>query len=112
LGKGFAKGLKQRLVEENPQLRRLKNHRIAHDECRDQGGEGFIKRVIEGAHAENHAKRRAANLPDHTLLDNKTGRKPVQILQGINGVPDVVDCPVKLLFGIRQRFSYLPHLEF
>jgi hypothetical protein len=71
-GKGIPKGPKKWLVEQNPQFRWLENHSIAHDECWNQGREGFIERVVEGSHAEHHAERRTTNLPDHALLDNET----------------------------------------
>ncbi len=44
----------------------------------------------------------------HTLIVEGE-KERVQVFQGINRVPDVINRPVKLLFGIRQRFPDLPH---
>ena len=48
---GIPECLQQWLVKQNTQFRWLEYHRIAHDECGDQGRKGFIERVVEGAHA-------------------------------------------------------------
>ena len=70
--KRIAEGLEERLMQQYTKLGWLENHGIAHDQRRDQGRECLIERIIERPHAQHHAQRRAPDLADHSLLDDKS----------------------------------------
>ena len=109
--KGGRKGVEQRRVQQHAVPGRLENDGVAHQQRRNQRGEGLVEGVVVGPHAQHHAQRTAADLRDEPLLDGEARRGAVELLERLHGVPDVLHRPVEFLPRIGQRFPDLPHQQ-
>ena len=106
--KGRGEGGEERLEEEDAVLRRLEDHRVAHDERGDERCEGLVEGIVVGAHAERDAQGGAAHLghdPLH-LLEARAG--PVELLDRRERVADIRDGAVKLLLAVGAALADLP----
>ena len=106
-----AKGLEQRADQQHAELGRLEHHGIAHDQRRDQGGEGLVQRVVVGPHAQGHAQRHAADLAEGVLLQLEATGAAIQLLERTYGVDDVVAGAVELLLRILEVLADFPHQQ-
>ncbi len=98
-------------MEESAEPRRLEDDGVPHDQRGDQRREGLVERVVERPHAEDDAERGAAHLRRDSLLDREARGRPVEVLQRLDRVADVVDRPVELLAGVGEALADLPHQE-
>nr|GFD19556.1 hypothetical protein [Tanacetum cinerariifolium] len=57
-----AEGFEQRTDQQHAELGGLEHHGVAHDQRRNQGGEGFVQRVVVRPHAQGDAQRDTTNL--------------------------------------------------
>ena len=109
LRKGAAERLEQRMEQQRAVPRRLEHHGVAHDQRRDQRGEGLVERIVVRPHAQHDAERGAPDLPDRAFDDVEARVAVVELLQGLDGRPDVVDRAVELLLGVGLALADLPH---
>ncbi|MNT11177.1 hypothetical protein D3C72_1460450 [compost metagenome] len=107
-----AEGFEQWPDQQHTKLGRFEHHGVAHDQCRDQGGECLVQRVVVGAHAQRHAQRSATDLTQGVLLELKTAGAAIKFLEGINGVDDVVAGTVELFLRILEVLADFPHQQF
>ena len=109
LREGVLEGLEQRMEQQGAEPRRLEHHGVAHDEGRDQRGEGLVERIVVRSHAQHDPERGAPDLPDRAFDDQEARVAVVEFLQGVDGGADVVDGAVELLLGVRLGLADLPH---
>ena len=93
-----AKRLQQRANQQHAELGRLEHHGVAHDQRRDQRGEGLVQRVVVRPHAQGHAQWGATDLAEGALFQLEAAGAAVQVLEGVDGVDDVVAGAVEFLF--------------
>ncbi|MNP25128.1 hypothetical protein D3C76_1179220 [compost metagenome] len=74
-----AEGFEQRANQQHAELGRFEHHGVTHDQRRNQGGEGFVQRVVVGAHAQCHAQRRATDLAEGVLFQFEAAGAAVQL---------------------------------
>lgn len=106
-----AEGFQQRADQQHAELGRLEHHRIAHDQRRDQGGEGFVQRVVVRPHAQRHAQRNPADLAEGALFQFETAGAAVEFLQRFDGIDDVVAGAVELFLGVLEVLADFPHQQ-
>nr|GFA76641.1 hypothetical protein [Tanacetum cinerariifolium] len=106
-----AERLKQRTNQQHAELGRFEHHRVAHDQGRNQRGEGFVQRVVIGPHAQGDAQWHAANLAERVLLQLKAAGATVQFLERIDGVDDVIAGAVELFLRILEVLADFPHQQ-
>ena len=68
---GASEGFQQGPVQQDPEFRRLEYNRVAHQQRGDEGGECFVERVVEGAHAEHRPERRSPDLAYDAVVDHE-----------------------------------------
>ena len=108
---GASERLEQRIEQQCAVPRRLEHDGIAHDQRRDQRGEGLVERIIVGAHAQHDSERRAPDLPDRAFDDEEARVAVVEFLQRLDGRADVVDRSIEFLLRVGLALADLPHDE-
>ncbi|MCY1397891.1 hypothetical protein D9M71_129110 [compost metagenome] len=104
-----AESFQQRTDEQHAEFCRLEHHGVAHDQCRNQSGEGFVERIVVGAHAQGDAQRHTTDLAQGVLFQLETAGASVELLERVDGVDDVIAGAVEFLFRILEVFADLPH---
>ncbi|MNS24758.1 hypothetical protein D3C72_566320 [compost metagenome] len=104
-------GFEQRPNQQHAELGRLEHHGVAHDQRRDQRGEGFVQRVVVWPHAQGHAQWCTADLAQRALFQLEAAGAAVEVLEGVDGVDDVVAGAVEFLFRILEVLADLPHQQ-
>ncbi len=104
-------GFEQWPDQQHAEFGRFEHHGVAHDQRRDQGGEGFVQRVVVWPHAQGHAQWCTADLPQRALFKFEAAGTTVEVLEGVDGVDDVVAGAVEFLFRILEVLADLPHQQ-
>ena len=106
-----AERFEQRANQQHAELGRFEHHGVAHDQRRNQRGEGFVQRIVVRAHAQRDAERHAADLPEGVLFQLETAGATVEFLERIDGVDDVVAGAVELFFRVLEVLADFPHQQ-
>ena len=104
-----SKRLKQRSNQQNSVLGGLKNHRIAHEQGREEGSKGLVQGVVVGPHDQGHSQGNTPHLGHKAGIFAKAHGVAVHFFDVLNGIAQVVHRAVKFFGGIGLGLADLPH---
>ncbi len=109
LWKCTAERFEQWREQQRAVLGRFEHDRVAHQQRRNQRGEGFVQRIVVRPHAQHDPERGTADLTDRAFDDDEPGVVVVEVLQRGDRLLDVVDGTVEFLFRVGETLPDLPH---